>query len=277
MGAFYLISMNVEMGRFPFAIGAGWYPVEYSDELAPGARVPLRYFEADLVLSRDAGGVPAVVSAASDGARAWPIHEGAGLISVWYHPAGGAPEFALPAVPEWGDRDWAASWWKLRWTVRTHPQEMRENAIDWPHFRFVHGGSDGGELRRHGFDGPSMTFAIESPPVFSVHSLTVGLGWSVTRITGSFEAITITALTPIDGETTDVRSAFLVRRAALADPAGARGLRQLVEQHARGIEQDIPIWEHKTYRPAPLLCDGDGPITEFRRWAAQFYRIDGPG
>ena len=35
--------------------------------------------------------------------------------------------------------------------------------------------------------------------------------------------------------------------------------------------KDFPIWENKVYRERPLLCDGDGPIQAFRRWAAQFY------
>jgi 3-ketosteroid 9alpha-monooxygenase subunit A len=39
------------------------------------------------------------------------------------------------------------------------------------------------------------------------------------------------------------------------------------------FEQDIPIWEHKTYRTQPLLCNGDGPIGAYRKWANQFYEI----
>ena len=38
------------------------------------------------------------------------------------------------------------------------------------------------------------------------------------------------------------------------------------------LEQDFPIWENKLYRERPLLCDADGPIHKFRRWAAQFYQ-----
>ena len=44
-------------------------------------------------------------------------------------------------------------------------------------------------------------------------------------------------------------------------------IRDIVKQ----MNEDIPIWEHKIYRPAPTLCDGDGPIPEFRRWCRQFY------
>jgi hypothetical protein len=33
----------------------------------------------------------------------------------------------------------------------------------------------------------------------------------------------------------------------------------------------MPIWEHKIFQPNPILCDGDSPIAQFRRWFSQFY------
>ena len=47
-------------------------------------------------------------------------------------------------------------------------------------------------------------------------------------------------------------------------------LQRYVADNIRTFEQDFPIWENKVYRERPVLCDGDGPIHEFRRWAAQF-------
>ena len=44
-----------------------------------------------------------------------------------------------------------------------------------------------------------------------------------------------------------------------------------VEGMTMGVQQDIPIWENKIYRERPVLCDGDGPIAEFRKWAQNFY------
>ena len=45
----------------------------------------------------------------------------------------------------------------------------------------------------------------------------------------------------------------------------------IYSEFLRQVKQDIPIWESKVYTPRPLLCDGDGQIAEFRRWARQFY------
>jgi hypothetical protein len=45
-----------------------------------------------------------------------------------------------------------------------------------------------------------------------------------------------------------------------------------MDEHAVVATQDFPIWENKLFRAQPALAEGDGPIAEFRRWAAQFYR-----
>ena len=44
-----------------------------------------------------------------------------------------------------------------------------------------------------------------------------------------------------------------------------------METYTLGINEDVPLWAAKIYRPKPLLRPEDGPIVEFRRWAAQFY------
>ncbi|EFC49671.1 iron-sulfur cluster-binding protein, Rieske family [Naegleria gruberi] len=42
------------------------------------------------------------------------------------------------------------------------------------------------------------------------------------------------------------------------------------------VEQDIPIWNTKTYLPKPVLVRTDGPIGQFRRWYSQFYSENSP-
>ena len=46
----------------------------------------------------------------------------------------------------------------------------------------------------------------------------------------------------------------------------------IIDGIANGLYDDIPIWENKTYREKPVLCDGDGPINKFRIWVSQFYK-----
>ena len=76
--------------------------------------------------------------------------------------------------------------------------------------------------------------------------------------------------TPIEADLIDSRFSFSVCRARGLDPEHGPG-RAFIEESVRQMEQDIPIWSNKRFRARPVLCDGDGPIPEFRRWAQQFY------
>ena len=68
----------------------------------------------------------------------YPVVERNGMVFVWYHAEGKPPSFQIPDVAGWGETGWLSSWLRWEWTVRTHPQEMAENGIDWPHFARVH-------------------------------------------------------------------------------------------------------------------------------------------
>ena len=66
--------------------------------------------------------------------RAWPVQEKHGLILVYYHHQGKAPEWEVPELESEG-------WSPLRWKVlrlRTHPQEIYENSVDQGHFSILH-------------------------------------------------------------------------------------------------------------------------------------------
>jgi hypothetical protein len=76
-------------------------------------------------------------------------------------------------------------------------------------------------------------------------------------------------VTPVSTNKLHLRFAFTQRR-------GLNKIQQvmangLVDEIVRQVEQDIPIWNNKIYRPEPNLCDGDGPIAQFRKWFSQFY------
>lgn len=51
--------------------------------------------------------------------------------------------------------------------------------------------------------------------------------------------------------------------------------REIARIEARGFRDaffaDIPIWDGKTPCLAPVLCSGDGPINQLRKWYSQFY------
>ncbi len=61
-----------------------------------------------------------------------------------------------------------------------------------------------------------------------------------------------------------------VRKIGGAEVTRAVG-KALVNEVKRQVEQDIPIWENKIHLWQPLLCEGDGPIAPYRRWADHFH------
>ena len=75
-------------------------------------------------------------------------------------------------------------------------------------------------------------------------------------------------VTPIDENTVHLRFIFTQPKDL---NAGQEIMSQAVIQNvALQVQQDMPIWEHKVYRPEPVLCDGDGPFARFRKWYGQF-------
>ena len=83
-------------------------------------------------------------------------------------------------------------------------------------------------------------------------------------------------MTPIDDEWTQVRMGVIAKIGAEPSPAVYAAFEAYMKEHAVFAEADFPIWENKLYRERPLLCDGDGPIADYRRWAAQFYSTNPP-
>jgi hypothetical protein len=258
--------------RFPFPIPFGWFQVACSDELAPGAALPLRYFGRDLVALRGASGRAAVLDALR---RAWPCAERNGLVLAWYHPASAAPLWEIPTVPEHDAPGWTP-YRRERMRVATCNQEIIENVADRAHFRFVHGTVDVPQTLFE-MDGPRLrakqVTRLRTPRgdvEGGIESIYHGLGFGTVRFTGICEALMLIALTPIEVEQLDVRFSFTLDAASGAHPERGVG-RAIIADILKQFAEDIPIWEHKRYQPRPWLCDGDGPILRYRTWASQFY------
>lgn len=212
----------------------------------------------------------------------WHVRELANLIMCWYHPDGGPPSWEIPEeIPEWGTRDGVRNddwteWETADWVVNSCNLEMAENAVDAAHFRYLHGTTNLPQSEAT-FDGPVQrvfsSTGMETPrgPVDgSVESLSYGFGMGVVRFKGLAETLNIGTTTPIDHDRVHLRFNFSVKKLGGADITRGVGA-AFVREVKRQVEQDIPIWENKVHLDKPLLCDGDGPIASYRRWAEQFY------
>jgi 3-ketosteroid 9alpha-monooxygenase subunit A len=315
------------MSRFPFPrYPNGWFQVAYSDELAPGGVLPLKYFGKDLVLFRSEDGKASVLDAhcphmgahlghggvVKDGCikcpfhawrfdgegtckeipytqkpiplkarvKPWHVREVNGLILAWHHPKGEPPQWDIAPIEEYGSPDWTP-YEKRRWKIKTHNQEMAENAVDSAHFHYVHGTVDMPKSTAT-VDGHILRVISETKmrtPMGktsgSVESISLGFGYALTRFKGIVQTLLVASVTPIDDDYVDVRFSFTVKKLEMSDVTSTVG-EAFIREIERQLGQDIPIWENKVYVNPPLLVDGDGPVGIFRRWVKQFYVTDTP-
>ena len=105
----------------------------------------------------------------------------------------------------------------------------------------------------------------------AIDSVYHGLGFGYVRFTGICEALLVLSFTPIDLEFLDVRFSFSLdaRQSGGTTQSGIGAA--LVQNIVKQWVEDTPVWENKTYLERPTLCENDGPIAEYRRWASQFY------
>jgi 3-ketosteroid 9alpha-monooxygenase subunit A len=207
--------------------------------------------------------------------RSWPVVERNNLVWIWYHPNNDPPSFDVPDVPEASDPAWS-SYQHFSWKIRTCNQEIGENSVDRAHFRYVHGTVTvpestlevDGVFRRAIQEITMKTPRGEVPGRIEIRAS--GMGCSMTRFTGICDTVLVISHTPIDENYVQANFSFLQKKMPENDPkqrVGQAIIRDIVKQ----MNEDIPIWENKQYLPRPMLCEEDGPIGQYRRWARQFY------
>ena len=206
---------------------------------------------------------------------AWHVQEVNGLILVWHHLQGKAPEWHIPVNEEYQNELWTP-YERRRWKIKTHNQEMAENAVDSAHFHYVHGTV---EMPKSHATVEGHILKVKSGTVMktpmgkttgSIESHSHGFGYSLTRFHGIVETLLVASQTPIDDDYVDVRFSFTVKKLATGDVTSTVGA-AFIREIERQLGQDIPIWENKIYVNPPLVVDNDGPIGVFRRWTKQFY------
>ncbi|MDY7226062.1 Rieske 2Fe-2S domain-containing protein [Hyalangium rubrum] len=206
--------------------------------------------------------------------NAWPVQELNGVILVYHAADGAAPEWRVPALPEATEPEWLLAQ-KKQWRIRTHVQEISENVADPTHFRYVHSAlsmpeaelsSEGHVLR---MDSKMLQPTPRGPVQGRIQGEAHGLGYWVIRFSGIADVAFISAATPVGPEHVSLRHTFFIR--APTQPGGSNNVgKALVAEILRQVEEDIPIWENKVYRPKPLLSAGERAIPVLRHWSRQF-------
>jgi 3-ketosteroid 9alpha-monooxygenase subunit A len=208
--------------------------------------------------------------------RALPMVEKYGMMWAWYHPQCEAPSFELPYIPEIEDATGYTGSRRGSWTADTCIQEIAENGPDVAHLKFLHGAPIIPPVQTT-YEGPIMKIDIGQG---YIQGTSYGPGLNVMRFNQhGITATMISYSVPVSKEKTQMNMSF--RHVDYAEGTPELAASKKVIDHMIGAAEgeesagfesvDFIVWNNKKYRPNPLLCDGDGPVLQFRKWFKQFY------
>lgn len=207
--------------------------------------------------------------------RSWPVAEKDGLIMMFHHADGAAPTYELPDVPEMNADGWRTPEIHT-WKLRARWLDMNENCVDQAHFLYIHQTLEIPATKAWAEDHVFHTEAAvkmrgpgNSEAEGLLYTNDYGPGFQVVRMSGFLDTIEVNTSTPIDEETTETSFVYSVKTDG--DDRKERLATKIVQDLLNQFENDIPIWENKASWQRPILCDGDGPFGEYRKWTKQFF------
>jgi 3-ketosteroid 9alpha-monooxygenase subunit A len=221
--------------------------------------------------------------------RTYPVVERNESVYIWHDIERREPYFDAPDVfAAFDDGSNADGYYPqqrlYRGSLELHPQYVLENGVDFAHFKYVHSTPIVPKFTRHDFDEPvsfvdfTITFEGDDGQRIDdvnsgVEAINGGLGIAVTKSWGMVDNRTISAITPVDESTSDVRFMVYIGRTPHKDPArAATKAGEFGREVIRQFEQDVEIWRHQRYSDPPALATAEHQgFTAIRKWAKQFY------
>ena len=99
---------------------------------------------------------------------------------------------------------------------------------------------------------------------------TMGAGQSWVRFRGLSETLLVASLVPVEEDVLRVRYGFMQPKSQANGPAAGLA-KALIRDICKQLDQDKVIWDRMRFEPHPIICDGDGPIPQFRQWYSRYY------
>ncbi len=208
--------------------------------------------------------------------RTLPCEERWGMIWCWYHPAAQPPEWQLPSIPELEDTENFIEPATGHWDAHTALQEIGENAVDFVHLKFLHGEKEIPPAE-YSFNWPHYKIDMNNGYIVGESH---GPGLNVYKFTHEGVVATMVNYTvPITRELSKINMSFThprfeegTKEAMIAEHLVKHMVGEADGKESAGFESvDFIVWNNKKYRADPLLCDGDGPILQYRKWFKKFY------
>ncbi|WP_062263819.1 Rieske 2Fe-2S domain-containing protein [Endozoicomonas arenosclerae] len=214
--------------------------------------------------------------------KSWQVMEENQLVFLWFDPDGGGsiPEQAIPRDEEVFEEHWTP--WVIRRTiVKSNSREVIDNMADKAHFIQVHGSSEINHftniseghkytqlMKGWGQSGVVDSEATYHGPSYMLHRMTITPD----------EEPDVRSLSLVMNVPTSLNSFEFLAGFKYLIPPGMQGnivaqieyCNEMIDQNVQGVFADLAIWKDKVTIDNPVLCDGDGPVHQLRRWYNQF-------
>ena len=199
-----------------------------------------------------------------------------GMVLMWHHPQGQAPDFEPYASTALRQDKWIL--FETRTWESTAPyRDLFENLFDTAHIVQLHGAAKMPVMKKmeqqgHGLSVhyaidpeaeqfPIDTFEVHFTGVTAINQLFAGQGWATNFVISA---------TPVDHERFIQKARLYVKD--LGSPAANDMIgKPWLERFAYEVSQDFKVLNYKKHLPQPRLCGGDGPIYQYREYARQYF------
>lgn len=210
------------------------------------------------------------------GLKLYPTREVDGMVLMWYHPAGAAPDFE-PYISPLTLRDKWALYTVKEWVTTCPFRDILENLFDTAHIVQLHNAAEMPDVKSVQRVSHGLCIDYETNPETSEVGLKQfqcnfgGISLLTQYWEGQhFETLFIHSFTPLDEERFVQKTRFYIK------DSGSKELIEMVgkafaDRFVFEVEQDLRVLDFKKHLPQPRLCAGDGPIHQFRKYANEFY------
>jgi 3-ketosteroid 9alpha-monooxygenase subunit A len=210
----------------------------------------------------------------------WPTQEANGFIYIWYHPDKVAPLWECQVIENALDADWTP-FRKFEWNVYSALENIADNAVDFAHFRYVHGTTNvpSYDLQYDGLSRAVIASAKLGTPRgvvdAKISSYSYGPGQGYVRFSGLSDTLLIPCVTPVDRDQVKAFYAFTQPKAE-ADGPMAGLAKAIIKDICKQFDQDKVILDRHLRLDTPLVCNGDGPFGRNKAYYRQFYAAPPP-
>jgi len=235
--------------------------------------------------------------------KQWPLLQRNKLLFVWHDPEDSlpTPDVEIPQIA--GFDDDFSEWRDSVHRIKTNTRELIDNLVDIAHFFYLHGDRVAGMCRffanrfeKHtawqiieigertgsGYDpfqpGCDINLIGDSRSESCYHGpavLVSNVMHRVPTLSGKDDLVDsyiFLCQVPVTPEEFDLHILTSVRkRPDMTAEENFLRAEERCKWLTFGTLQDVHTWKTKTRIDNPILCDGDGPFHQLRRWYSQFF------